>query len=631
MAEPISTQIAVQGFSGLLANLASSYLQRAGRRIKQDGDVLKTDLKDHLESTFNKCIKVKTILNHEVSAETLAIYVDQTFRHEGNDIDQYTLIEQIREGQSVVIIGEGGGGKSMFMRYLWLSFFEKSDGKIPFFLELRNLNSLSHKNIRDFIFHSIIKSGSAIRQDDFNEAMKSGEFILFLDGFDEINFDRRDSIQEMLLDLKAAHPSLTMVVTSRSDERFYGWEAFSQARVNPMNEEQSRKVIARANYNEEMKEKFLSKLPILYKDHKDFLSNPLLAYMMLVTFSFNPDIPKRMFQFYEQAFEALYHRHDLTKGYKRTFHCSLDKFDFIRLVSYFCLKTYIDETVEFTKHDLMHAVEKARKIEDYQIKPDQFIDDLVQSVCLLKIEGLTYTFIHRSFQEYFAALCIARVASRNIDKIFGHFAKRNEDRVLPMVAGMNPDLFREKYVIPNASKFSGCLAKDFTSYAVVAAMLEARFTIRLIERNTTLTPKRTSSRRSRDQKATERRDHFILLHYFGEFSEFFRAVLSVVLANEPLNLPSERDDETFVDYVSRIAPKEAFPLLIESDGKALIFTFENDENFSLNEDEKVNLNRQFQRSFMHYFVEQRGEIFQKFVKKEMSKDKKIDGAFEDLF
>ena len=329
----------------------------------------------------------------------------------------------------------------------------------------------------------------------------------------------------MLLDLKAANPALTMVVTSRSDERFYGWEAFSQARVNPMNEDQARKVIARANYNEEMKEKFLAKLPALYKDHEDFLSNPLLSYMMLVTFSYNPDIPKRMFQFYEQAFEALYHRHDLTKGYKRTFHCALDKFDFIRLVSYFCLKTYIDETFEFTKHELLEAVERARKIEDYQIKPEQFIDDLVQSVCLLKIEGLTYTFTHRSFQEYFAALCIARVASRNIDRIFGQFAKRNEDRVLPMVAGMNPDLFREKYLVPNAAKFPACLESSFTSYTSVAAMLEAKFTIRLLYRSDSAASRLALRKNVTATTHIGKRDHFILLHYFGDFSVFFRAVL----------------------------------------------------------------------------------------------------------
>jgi len=156
------------------------------------------------------------------------------------------MIDQIRDGNSTIILGAGGGGKSMFMRYLWLSYFEKSDGKIPFFLELRNINSLSHKSFEDFIYHTIVKSGSAIRQQDFRASLKAGEIILFLDGFDEINFDRRDAVQERILELHDNNPNLTIVVTSRSDERFIGWHGFTVARVMPLSRDNSRLLIERA-------------------------------------------------------------------------------------------------------------------------------------------------------------------------------------------------------------------------------------------------------------------------------------------------------------------------------------------------------------------------------------------------
>jgi ABC-type glutathione transport system ATPase component len=158
-AEGILAQILAQGFGGLLTNLATAYTKRSIRKISNDSEVIKRDLRDHLEITFNKCMNVKTILKTEIAAKTLEIYVDQVFKFEGKEIDQYSMVDLIREGRSCIIIGEGGGGKSMFMRYLWLSYFEKSDGKIPFFLELRNLNSLTHSDISDFIFHSIVKGG----------------------------------------------------------------------------------------------------------------------------------------------------------------------------------------------------------------------------------------------------------------------------------------------------------------------------------------------------------------------------------------------------------------------------------------------------------------------------------------
>lgn len=497
-AESILGQILAQGFGGLLTNLATTYIQGKNRKLSATTEVLKRDLGDHLDVTFQKCMNVKTILNGDVTSNTLQIYVDQYFKLSGNTIDQYTMIESIRSGESVIIIGEGGGGKSMFMRYLWLSYFEKSDGKIPFFLELRNLNHLSHERLSDFVFHSIIKSGSTIRQVEFNESVKAGEFVLFLDGFDEINFEQRDKVQRMILDLREQNPKLTIVVTSRSDERFIGWDGFLQAKVQPLKQTESKLLIERADYSPDLKRKFLAKFEILFEQHKDFLSNPLLAYMMLVTFSYNPDIPRRMFLFYEQSFEALYHRHDLSKGYKRKFHCNLDKYDFIRIVSYFCLKTYYDEDVEFTKMELFEAIEAVKKIESASISSEALINDLVQSVCLLKIEGLTYTFTHRSFQEYFAAYCISRVASRNIDQLFSRFSQRYSDRVLPMVSDINPELFREKFLLPNRDKFSDFFLPqgDVDAAYSLASFIGAEFRVSAINTRNVRKKQKTKNIRS---------------------------------------------------------------------------------------------------------------------------------------
>ncbi len=44
-AETILTQIAVQGFAGLLTNLATSYASKKGRKIPQDAETIKRDLK----------------------------------------------------------------------------------------------------------------------------------------------------------------------------------------------------------------------------------------------------------------------------------------------------------------------------------------------------------------------------------------------------------------------------------------------------------------------------------------------------------------------------------------------------------------------------------------------------------
>lgn len=448
--EIIASSIAQQGFSGLMGNLAASYVKRKSKHLSSNPEDIKTNFQDHLNNTFNKCSEIKTILSDRKPEKTLSLYVDQFFSFDGETIDQYTLVEKIKKGCAAIITGTGGGGKSMFMRYLWLAFFENPQGKIPFFLELRQLNFLTHTNMIDFIYHSILKSGSSISQENFKSSLKNGEFVLFLDGFDEINHDQRSNIENMILGLRDSYPLVTIIVTSRPDERFNGWHHFEICKVAPLSKPQVIELIKKANYVDEYKKLFLKQIDKLYASHKTFMETPLLAYMMLVTFSYNKDIPQRMFQFYEQAFEALYIRHDLTKGgYKRKLHTGLERQRLIRLISFFCLKSYYDEQFEFTENEINGHIEAAKSIEGLDVVNDDFIRDLSESLCLIKKEGITYSFTHRSFQEYFAANCIARVASRNVEELFDVFANRYNDAVLKMVYDINIDLFREKYIIPS--------------------------------------------------------------------------------------------------------------------------------------------------------------------------------------
>lgn len=452
--DDILISIGKSTFANLMANLGASFIKNTASKMDLSISTFNNNFKDHIENTYIKCTKIKTILN-DSPMDFLDLYVEQKFIMAGNEIDHFRLVEMIKDGESACILARGGEGKSMFMRYLWISFFIDSKGTIPFFLELRQLNSLTHKKIEDFAYHTVIRSGSRVSQKRFREAMKNGEFVFFLDGFDEINVSLREEFESQIIELKNDNPKLRIVVTSRDDDRFSGWHRFHTCRVLPMDKEQCISLVTKAQYPTDSKSLLLEKIGKgLFDTHKDFLSSPLLCYMMLVTISNNSDIPNRMFEFYEQAFEALYSRHDLTKsGFKRKFYCTLDKYEFIRLISYFSLITHYRSLLEFDGSQLVEAIDKAKFVESIEVDSDDFQQDLLESVCILKKEGNTFSFTHRSFQEYFSAYCISRVASKNVEKIFSSLARRYNDQVLGMVYDQDPYTFREKYVIPLYKKY----------------------------------------------------------------------------------------------------------------------------------------------------------------------------------
>lgn len=621
MIDPLLANIGTQTFAGLMTNLISNYAARMTRSLPQAEATITTDLRNHIQNTYEKCRTVKTIINDE-PIDTLSIYVDQKFRSQNNTLDQYSLIDEIRSGKSAVITGYGGGGKSMFMRYLWLSYFVHSQGHIPVFFELRNMNQLTHDSIIDYIYHTIIQSRSNISQSQITNSIASGEIILFLDGFDEVSVDKRDWVEQELIKLKENNQNLTIVLTSRPDDRFSGWPQFFSYQVEPLSEKQVIDLINKAHYEQTPKRKFLKRIEGgLYDTHKSFLSNPLLAYMMLLTISKNPDIPNKMHLFYEQAFDALYHRHDTTSkaGYVRRKHCNIDKQAFVRILSYFCLITYHDEHFEFDENSIHDYINKSIRFEGNNLSASSFLSDLTESICVIKKDGTTYDFVHRSFQEYFSALCVCWIANRNLDKLLINFAGRRNDQVLRMVYDINPDLFREKYIVPIKNRYK----KFFSSENKILVserymgMITGEF--------------RALERKIEDSTEDSIEDRVIVTFFnSGEFSTFCSSIIRI--GNEEYNALRDasskdvgRGDKEFFIKLSKNLGCRINDLRVNSDGRRILASVVGTEL------EPVDVSKSFRKTYMWAFLKRQSEFVHSRVCEEAEKYKAVTSSFMEYF
>jgi predicted NACHT family NTPase len=221
---------------------------------------------------------------------------------------------------------------------------------------------------------------------------------------------------------------------------------------------QTLELIRKIRYDKAIKRKFIDRLRSnLFTTHTSFLSNPLLAIMMLLTFDQFAEIPDKMHLFYEQAFDTLFSRHDAMKeGYKRTLHCDCSIDVFKKYLSYFCLASYYEEKFEFNESEALDYITKGLKVEPSSIQPSKFLQDLVESVCILQKEGLAFTFTHRSFQEFFAAYCLARVNSEPTGEILMKIAvnRGTTDVPIRMLFDMDRDLVERRFIIPNLRKLS---------------------------------------------------------------------------------------------------------------------------------------------------------------------------------
>ena len=126
--------------------------------------------------------------------------------------------------------------------------------------------------------------------------------------------------------------------------------------------------------------------------------------MMMMTFRENMNIPKRMSNFYDQAFNTLYQWHDATKAYNRAKFLDIDEFQ--RSFALFCMISYHQQKYEFTRSEIIDFINKSNKICAISVNAEDALADYEEAVNLIRQDGLVYVFIHRSFQEYFCAIAL---------------------------------------------------------------------------------------------------------------------------------------------------------------------------------------------------------------------------------
>jgi hypothetical protein len=244
-------------------------------------------------------------------------------------------------------------------------------------------------------------------------------------------------------------------MSSRPDESLLGWDRFHIYRLGNLSKEQVKLLVEKLPFDPDIKALFFKKLEAgLYETHEEFMVSPLLVIMMLLTLEQFVEIPAKIHLFYEYAFEALFMRHDSTKGgYQRKRKVNLPLDDYRRLFSYFCAMSYLTDTFRFTRSFVLETLEQCISAAQIETDKQAMLDDLEQCTCMLSKDGLEFVFTHRSFQEYFMAYFISRIKTDQLGKIASKLAaRRQSDNVLMMISEMNREKFEETWVLPQLSR-----------------------------------------------------------------------------------------------------------------------------------------------------------------------------------
>ncbi|MCA2375564.1 NACHT domain-containing protein [Agrobacterium genomosp. 3 str. RTP8] len=415
-----------------------------------------------LERNFRQYSKIKTLLNSGAPVSLEATFESPHLKIDGKRYNEDGFLNLLGSQNFFVITGMGGSGKSVFLKHLFIRYYNEGRGRIPFLVELRNVPR--EVKLQTYI-HDLLKSVCPSFDDDLLDyALRSGKFIFLFDGFDEVEFNSRKKISEEIIGITYKYGDNIVLVSSRPDDIFQSWSEFYVAEMRGFTKTQVISLIKKLKYDRGVKANFLGLIRSghLYETHSAYLSNPLLCNIMLLTFDQGAEVPKKMHLFFGQTFDVLFYRHDATKGtaFRRKFRTSLSIDDFRAVLASFSAFSYIDFGPSLNRDAATSSAAKSLKYCRFNERPEDFLADLCSSVSLLIKEGDNYSYVHRSFQEYFFALFLSYCDIERWGDVIEQLVKqRPNDSVVPLLSDINKEKFEQDFLAPRISELAADIRK----------------------------------------------------------------------------------------------------------------------------------------------------------------------------
>ena len=442
--------------AALLGAIAPGTLQAIADRSKEAHDKVKsyfiTAFSDHLSQTYEKCKYTNTIFTGENSVPLKDIYTNLYISRSEERWRDDDILRSLNDIGNFIVYGTGGAGKTMLMKYLALQSIEEPVGKIPLFIELRNLPKQRRKSFYQSIFEYCTPVELHKNFNLFKEGLNRGIFLIFFDGLDEVSHESRENIYRSIRRIPMDYPNVKVIASTRPEIDTRNWGELHSYQVDGLNLEQATLIIKKTEFIEELKNDFLKILDgNFFQKHESFLSVPLLCSLMLFTFNEYREVPSRLTVFYEQAFETLFRKHDKMKeGYfNRQFECKLSADRFRSVFAAFCYRTLALNKVSFTDEEIHHHIARASAVTEIDVDADCYCKDLVSAVCVIMRDGLKLHFIHRSFQEYFAALYILRYRGDDTIDVYNRIILGTvANDVAQMALDIDNQTFEREWALP---------------------------------------------------------------------------------------------------------------------------------------------------------------------------------------
>ncbi len=416
---------------------------------------------EYLTRSYEKYSFIPILIFQNQQKKLADIYIPLTVRKERDAQAEAFLIDDYPHGflpkyRKVLIRDTAGMGKSTLMKKLFLACLEQQKG-IPVFIELRKLKGAD--SIPAFIHRELNPINEEFDAEFVLNLIKEGNFIFFLDGYDEISQSEREKVTQNLQDFISKTGNNLFIMTSRPETSLSSFPDFMEFDIQPLKLEEAFNLLRKYDQKSKLSAEIIVKLEgDTLKSVKEFLTNPLLVSLLYKSYDYKRTIPLKKHNFYRQVYDSLFDWHDSTKeSWTREKFSGLDSDSFHAVLRALGIIT-IKHGIEYEKDEILAFIKQAKKqCAVIEFKETKFLEDLRQTVPLFTQEGNFFRWSHKSLQDYFAAQFIwldtGEKKPEVLRKIARSFDNEKYENVLDLYYEIDYKAFRQTILYDYLSEF----------------------------------------------------------------------------------------------------------------------------------------------------------------------------------
>lgn len=347
-------------------------------------------------------------------------------------------MEFVDKNDSIAVLGGPGAGKTTFLKYIALTYADKSifeknkltKSLIPFFISLPALEK-SQKTILNYISDSLVEKTTPHAKGFIDRIFRNGKGILLLDSLDEVNQSKRNELIDEITRFRNKYTKTKIVLSCRTAD--YGntnISYFNEVEIARLDKQSIKKIIDSFFKNEKDKGEQLKNIIDNDKSIDSLTETPLLLSLLCVQFKHDLSLPRRKVELFERCTQALLREWDTIRRFRR-------ETAYQNLTDQAKERLFIEIAYSFSKDDLTFIFPKSKTVQvvsDFcsyiSLEPSDAIGILNEIDChhgiLEQFSQDHYSFSHTSFQDFFSAKGIVargdglKETARNIENSEWH-------------------------------------------------------------------------------------------------------------------------------------------------------------------------------------------------------------------